>query len=55
MNLDNKQIYRGIGTALMAAGVALMGYSVYEAIEEERQSRERFEQIENRKEQNSEK
>ncbi|HBE32647.1 MAG TPA: hypothetical protein DD990_15340 [Cyanobacteria bacterium UBA11368] len=48
MSSDTKKrvICHTIGTAMMATGLALMAYSVYEAIDNEKQQRDRFQQME---------
>lgn len=48
MNPDTKKrvVCNTIGTAMMATGLALMAYSVYEAIDNEKQQRDRFQQME---------
>ena len=48
MNPDTKKriVCNTIGTAMMATGLALMAYSIYEAIENENQQRDRFQQME---------
>ena len=48
MNFDIKKrvIRHTIGTAMMVTGLGLMAYSVCEAIDNEKQQRDRFQQIE---------